>query len=353
MSDQRFESVASGVAPPPVGGSPSPDAPLVSIVAPAFNEESNIERLERELLAATDGLPYRFEFILIDNNSTDGTGQLIKELCLRDQRWKYIRFSRTFPVEMSITAGYEYASGDALIVLYSDLQEPPELIPEFISKWEEGWDVVYGAHTFRHGEFAGRALAVRIAYRVIGRLAEVRIPPHVCDFKLITREVRDALLQFGERLRYTRGLIAWIGFRQIGVPYERRAREAGESKTNLGLLFKYLLNGIFGFSLKPLRIFMILGSLLLSAAAIWGLVTGVEAISGDDPSSTTLLALLILAVAGINSIGLWVVGEYVGRSYFETLRRPLYIVSETVNLDERPQGVAPAYEAVRAERQSL
>lgn len=322
--------------------------PLVTIVVPALNEEESIPRLERTLLEVTDPLPYRFEFIVIDNDSTDRTGELLKEICLRDHRWKYIRFSRTFEVEISITAGYEYANGDAIIVLYSDLQEPPELIPEFIEKWQQGYDVVYGQHTFRHGEIRGRSGAVRIAYRVISRMAEVRIPPHVCDFKLVTREVRDALMQFGERLRYTRGLIAWLGFKQIGVPYERQAREAGRSKTNLGLLFKYLLNGIFGFSLKPLRLFAILGTVLLTVAAIWGLVTAGQAIGGSDPSSATLLGLLILGVAGFNSIGIWMVGEYVGRTYFETLRRPMFVVAETLNVDPPRQPTAPpAYEAVR------
>src|SRR5262245_14438818 len=240
------------------------EGPLISIVVPALNEEDNIPRLERELLAATDGLPYRFEFIVVDNDSVDRTGELLKEICARDPRWKYVRFSRTFDLEMSITAGYEYADGDAIIVLYSDLQEPPSVIPEFIEKWQQGYDVVYGVHTTRHGEAAFRTWSGRIGYRLISKLAEIQIPPDVCDFRLITREVRDALMQFGERLRYLRGLMAWLGFKQIGVPYERQAREAGESKASVGLLFKYLLNGIFGFSLKPLRLFAILGSVLLA-----------------------------------------------------------------------------------------
>jgi glycosyltransferase involved in cell wall biosynthesis len=324
------------------------NAPLVSIVIPAYNEEAMFPRLEHEVLAAIEGLPYRFEFIVIDNDSTDRTGELLKEICLRDPRWKYIRFSRTFEVEISITAGYEYANGDAIIVLYSDLQEPPDLIPEFIEKWQQGYDVVYGQHTFRHGEIRGRSGAVRIAYRVISRMAEVRIPPHVCDFKLITREVRDALVQCGERLRYTRGLIAWLGFKQIGIPYERQARQAGKSKTTVSLLFRYLLNGIFGFSLKPLRLFAILGSFLLTVAAVWGIVTAVSAIGGNGASEGTLLGLLILGVAGFNSIGIWMVGEYVGRTYFETLRRPMFVVSETLNVDPPRQPTAPpAYTAVR------
>jgi glycosyltransferase involved in cell wall biosynthesis len=324
------------------------DPALVSIVIPAFNEEGNIERVEREVLASIEGLPYRFEFILVDNASDDATGELAKRICARDPRWKYIRFSRTFDLEMSITAGYEYANGDAIIVVYSDLQEPPEKIPEFIEKWEQGYDVVYGVHVRRHGERAFRTWSGKLGYRLISRLAEVRIPPDVCDFRLITREVRNTLMQFGERLRYLRGLIAWLGFRQVGVPYERQAREAGRSKANVSLLFKYLLNGIFGFSLKPLRLFAILGSVLLAVAAIWALVAAGSAIGGTAPSEASLLAILIIAVAGFNSLGIWMVGEYVGRAYIETLRRPLFIVAETMNVEPPRQPTPPpAHVAVR------
>jgi polyisoprenyl-phosphate glycosyltransferase len=331
-----------------MAGSIPREGVLISIVIPAFNEEAMIPRVEKEVLAAVEGLPYRFEFIVVDNASTDRTGELLKDLCARDPRWKYVRFSRTFDLEMSITAGYEYADGDAIIVLYSDLQEPPDKIPEFIEKWREGYDVVYGVHTHRHGELRFRTWTGRVGYRLISRLAEIQIPPDVCDFRLITREVRDAVMQFGERLRYLRGLMAWLGFKQIGIPYERQAREAGKSKASVGLLFTYLLNGIFGFSLKPLRLFAILGSLLLGIAAIWALVTAGLAVSGDSPSDTTLLALLIIAVAGFNSFGIWMVGEYVGRAYIETLRRPLFIVSETMNVEpaHRPAS-KPAHVAVR------
>ena len=324
------------------------EGPLVSIVIPAYNEEAMIPRVESEVLAAIEGLPYSFEFIVVDNDSSDRTGELLKEICARDPRWKYVRFSRTFDLEMSITAGYEYADGDAIIVLYSDLQEPPDKIPEFIEKWQQGYDVVYGVHTRRHGESAFRTWSGRLGYRLISRLAEIHIPRDVCDFRLITREVRDALMQFGERLRYLRGLIAWLGFKQIGVPYERQARVAGRSKVSVGLLFAYLLNGVFGFSLKPLRLFAIAGSVLLGVAAVWALVAAGLAVAGEGPSDTTLLALLIIAVAGFNSIGIWMVGEYVGRAYIETLRRPLFIVSETMNVEPpREPAAPPAHVAVR------
>src|SRR5277367_3058341 len=161
--------------------------PLISIVVPARNEERNIVRLEQELLEATNGLPYRFEFIIIDNSSSDNTPALVKAICARDQRWKYIRFSRNFTVEGSIAAGYHYASGEAMIVLYSDLQEPPSMISAFLEKWREGYDVVYGVHTARHGETALFSYMVHLAYKFVNWCSEAPIPENSGDFRLISR----------------------------------------------------------------------------------------------------------------------------------------------------------------------
>jgi polyisoprenyl-phosphate glycosyltransferase len=319
--------------PPSVSADPGDERALVSIVIPARNEQDNIERLEREVTAATDPLPYRFEFIVVDNASTDSTPELIKALCARDPRWKYVRFTRDFTVEMSITAGYRYAQGQAILVLYSDLQEPPEAIPAFLEKWREGYDVVYGEQVARHGESRVRTAAVRAVYRLVARLAEVRIPPDACDFRLITAEVRDALMELGERVRYLRGMVAWLGFSQTAIPYERRPRQAGQSKMSFSLLFGYLANAIFGFSFSPTRVFAAIGILLSLLATGGAVAAAILALAGVAVSAAVWLALLIVGVAALNAIGLWVVGEYAARSYFETIRRPIYIVSETVNID--------------------
>ena len=193
--------------------------PSVSIVIPARNEEDNIPRLEVELLAVVDSLPYECEFIVVDNDSEDRTGELVKTICARDPRWKYVRFSRNFTGEMSMTAGYRLASGEAIIVLYSDLQDPPEVIPKLLEKWREGYDVVYGVRTVRPGEPFWKNLAAHWVYRIVAWTSDVPIPTDAGDFRLITRQVRDALEQCGEYNRYMRGLIAWLGFRQVGVPY--------------------------------------------------------------------------------------------------------------------------------------
>lgn len=310
--------------------------PLVSIVIPARNEEGNIARLQTELLAAVAGLPYEFEFIVIDNASEDQTGGLVKAICARDPRWKYMRFSRNFSVEMSITAGYRAANGQAIIVLYSDLQDPPEVIPRFLQKWKEGFDVVYGVRQVRPGEPVWRNLLVKYVYRTIVWAAEVPIPLDAGDFRLITKEVRDALEQCDEYNRYLRGLIAWLGFRQIGIPYARRARYSGVSKAPFWEMVFFAFNGITSFSLKPLRLFTIFGGLVLGVSVVAILIYTILFLTGSPPPGiTTIIVLLIIAI-GLNSFGIGVLGEYLGRTYSEVKRRPLYIVSETVNLPEPP-----------------
>jgi polyisoprenyl-phosphate glycosyltransferase len=308
------------------------DRPLVSIVIPAFNEEGNIARLETELLAAVRGLPYSFEFIVVDNSSSDETGPLVKALCARDARWKYLRLSRNFTVEMSITAGYHYAAGESIVVLYSDLQDPPSVIPRLLEKWREGYDVVYGVRTVRPGDPAWRNRAVHLAYRLIGWFSDVPIPNDAGDFRLITRRVRDALERCPEQNRYMRGLIAWLGFRQVGVPYERQSRTAGGSKAPFSHLLFFAFNAITSFSLRPLRLFTLMGTIILTLSMVAAVVYIILWLVGSPPPGVTTIIVLLLVAIGLNSIGIGILGEYVGRTYAESKRRPLYVVEESVNL---------------------
>lgn len=317
------------------------DRRLVSIVIPALNEADNIPQLERELLETVEKLPYDFEFIVVDNHSSDATPTLLRELCARDRRWRYLRFSRNFTVEASIAAGYRVAAGDAIIVLYSDLQDPPDQIPRLLDKWLEGWDVVYGVRTVRAGDPKWRNLAVRCAYQVIGRLSDVPIPANAGDFRLITSRVRDALALCGEYNRYTRGLIAWLGFSQVGVPYERRARAAGRSKVSLVHLVTFMFTAVTSFSLKPLRIFTILGFLLIGVAlAAVPVYVGLYFTGSPPPGMTTAIILILVAI-GVNSLGIGVLGEYLGRTYAEVKNRPIYLVEEAVNVDARGGALLP------------
>lgn len=305
---------------------------LISIVIPARNEEGNIERLEQELSVIVNAMPFDFEFIVIDNASTDQTGQKVKDICDRDTRWKYIRFSRNFTVEMSLTAGYREAQGDAIIVLYSDLQDPPDVIPQFVAKWKEGYDVVYGVRTVRPGDPAWRNFLVQIAYRLIGWFSEFPIPSDTGDFRLITRQVRDALEECEEYNRYLRGLISWLGFRQIGIPYERQTRRAGVSKAPFWELLFFTFNAITSFSLKPLRLFTFLGFALIAMSVVAGLVYSILFLIGSPPPGITTLIVLSFLGIGLNSLGIGVLGEYLGRTYAEVKHRPLYIVQEAVNV---------------------
>jgi len=306
---------------------------LISIVIPAFNEEGNIPRLEQELLAAVASLPYVFEFIVIDNGSADQTGPLVKQICARDSRWKYLRFSRNFTVEMSITAGYHYAQGDAIVVLYSDLQDPPAVIPQMVDKWQQGFDVVYGVRTSRPGDAAWRNFAVKIAYRAIRWFSDVPIPTDAGDFRLITRQVRDALESFPEHNRYLRGLIAWMGFRQVGVVYERAPRRSGESKAPFSHLLFFAFSAITSFSLRPLRLFTLMGVVILMLSVIAAIVYAALFFTASPPPGITTIIVLLLAGIGLNSVGIGILGEYVGRTYVEAKHRPLYIVQESVNIE--------------------
>lgn len=306
----------------------SRETDIITILIPARNEEGNIDLLEKRLLAVTKELPYGFEFIVVDNASTDKTPDKIKAICDRDPRWKYIRFSRNFSVEMSLTAGYHEAQGDAIIVLYSDLQDPPEIIPQFIEKWKEGYDVVYGVRTVRPGDPAWRNFMVSIAYRLIRWFSEVPIPPDAGDFRLVTRQVRDALEECGEYNRYLRGLFAWLGFRQIGVPYERQPRVKGVSKAPFLDVLLFTVNAITSFSLRPIRLFTLMGFFMLLICILGVFVYTYLWLIGSAPPGITTLVLLSLLGISLNSLGIGLLGEYLGRVYTETKSRPKYIIQE-------------------------
>lgn len=326
---------------------------LVSIVIPALNEKENISRLETELTNALAGQGYEFEFIVVDNGSTDGTDVAVKDLCRRDSRWKYVGFSRNFGVDASITAGYTLASGEAIVVLYSDLQDPPQIIPVFLAKWREGYDVVYGVRTVRPGDARWRNAVVNVVYRAISALADVAIPKNAGDFRLISRPVRDALESCGESNRYVRGLVAWLGFRQVGVQYERRPRTAGDSKAPLGHLIVFTLGAFTSFSVKPLRVFTLLGFSLVALSFLAVPVYAALFLTGDPPPGITTLIILALLGIGVNSLGIGVLGEYLGRTYAETKRRPLYVIADSINLEAQNLPVRQMMEAREVDAESL
>jgi polyisoprenyl-phosphate glycosyltransferase len=306
-----------------------PGRRLLSVIVPARNEADNLPRAYAEITAALAGLPHRYEVLVIDNASTDGTGAAAAGLCARDRRWRYVRFSRDFGIEASLAAGFRLARGHAAVVVFSDLQDPPGLIPEMVRRWEAGHDVVYGVVRRREGDPAWKAWSAGLAYRLIGALAEFDIPPGATDFRLLSRRAMRALNRCRERYRYSRGLAHWVGFRSCGVPYDRRPRTAGRSKAAPLYLLNFLANALTCVSIRPVQAFSLAG---LASSALTAVLTAVWLLG-----ATTLTGVHLLLLANLSAVllGVGVLGEYAGRAYLEGKRRPLYVIDRTVNLTRR------------------
>src|SRR5216683_3706843 len=249
------------------------DKRLFSMVVPVLNEQESIGDTYGKLNSVLEDLGLPFEVVVVDNGSVDRTPEIMGEICAEDPRWKFIRLSRNFGYQNSISAGMLAADGDAIMVIDADLQDPPELIPEFVAKWREGYDVVYGVREKRTGESPLRVIPTMLAMRFITWMSdEVKLPLHSGDFRLITRRVRDAFAQLPETTRYVRGMIHWLGFRQIGIPYVRRGRLKGESKVNPLYLIGFMFNAVFNFSIKPLRMFSLFGLSILGLTTVLAVV---------------------------------------------------------------------------------
>jgi dolichol-phosphate mannosyltransferase len=301
---------------------------VLSVVVPAYNEEENVEPAYERLATVLGAIGEDWELIFSVDPSTDRTEDLILGLRARDPRVKMLRFSRRFGQPMAVLAGMEAASGDAVVVIDCDLQDPPELIPELVDRWREGYDVVYAQRRTREGETLAKRLIAGLGYRVIGRIADVEIPPNTGEFRLMSRRVVDHVAALEERHGFLRGLVGIVGFRQTGVLYDRDARTAGRSKYNrfLGSLV-IGLNGIIGFSLYPLHVISLLGIALSLFAFLLSVAYLVLKLSGVGfPVGNPTIVILVTFFSGIQLLSLGVMGEYVGRIYDEVRRRPKYIV---------------------------
>jgi len=309
---------------------------LISIVMPARNEEGNLPRAFQEVQAVFAGLPdYEYEVLVIDNASSDRTPELARSFCEQDRRWRFVRFSRNFGGETSITVGMRLAKGDAVINLFSDLQDPPEMIPVFLKKWEEGYDVVSGILEERHDKSQLRGWAARLAYRLIRYCSDIDIPESATDFRLCSRKVVDAFNRLNERKRYVRGMMHWVGYRKCDVPYDRRPRQWGRSKAPFWWCMQFALDAITSFSTKPLKAFMVFGLAVTAASFLLSLYYAATRIFNidDPPRGIPTILVLLLWNLGIMSLGIGVLGEYVGNLYNETKRRPICLVESASNVE--------------------
>ncbi len=307
----------------------------ITFAIPVLNEAQNISRLYDRLVAIADDLGerYEFEFFFTDNCSSDETWGLLQALAAADARVRGLRFSRNYGFQASILANYMSCSGDAIIQLDADLQDPPELAREFLARWEEGYQVVYGIRRSRK-ESPLMNFARRVGYSVINRLSNHEIPRHVGDFRLIDRSVVELLKHFNDYSPYLRGAIASLGLKQVGIEYDREKREFGESKFSVGALIDLGLDGLFNYSRVPIRVAALCGAAAIAFSVLWTLVVILTRILQPDlPSGFASTQILVLFSLGLNSLFLGIIGEYVLRIYMNVRKGPLVVIDGTMNMD--------------------
>jgi len=311
------------------------DHPTLSVVAPCFNEEGVLHELYRRISQVLDSSGESWELVLVNDGSRDRTPEIMRELHVQDERVKVVDFARNFGHQIAVTAGMDYARGDAVVLIDADLQDPPELILEMLTKWRAGYEVVYAIRAERKGETWFKEFTAKAFYRIIYKITDIEIPMDTGDFRLMDRKVVDALKTMHEKHRFMRGMSVWVGFRQTGVKYVRAERYAGETKYPLKKMLKFAMDGITSFSYFPLQLATYIGFVAALLAVFGIIVTIILRLSGSHAflgQATTLVSVLFLG--GVQLICLGILGEYLGRIYDEVKGRPLYIVREALGFDE-------------------
>lgn len=307
---------------------------LLSIVVPVYNEQEVIDETYRRLSEVFKDYFMDVEYIFINDGSKDDTYFKLKEIASGNKEVRVINFARNFGHQIAITAGMDYAKGDAVVIIDADLQDPPEVILQMVDKWEEGYEVVYGKRLQRAGETFFKKFTAKTFYRFLDSMTDVKLPVDVGDFRLIDRKVCDAMKCLPERSRYVRGLVSWVGFKQTSVEYQREKRFAGETKYPLKKMLKLAGDGIFSFSYKPLKLATFVGMLVSVFSFIYLVVVLVQKFIKNDVVSGWASSIAVtLFLNGVTLIVIGIMGEYVGRIYEEVKARPLYIVGELMGFD--------------------
>ncbi len=310
------------------------EGPTLSLVVPIYNEAQALNDFFAVVMPILDKTSLGYEVICVNDGSRDETLPRLYEICRENPRIKVINLTRNFGKEIALTAGLDFAQGDAVIPIDVDLQDPPELIPVLIEKWQQGYDMVTTVRKDRRSDSSAKRLTADLFYRLVGRLSETPIPAHSGDYRLMDRKVVDALKQLPERTRFMKGLFGWLGFKQTEVPYERRPRSGGQTKWNYWNLWNFGLEGIFSFSTFPLRIWTYLGAFCTLFAIVYLLFILIRTlIYGPDIPGYPSLITVMLFFSGLNMMGLGILGEYLGRVFIEVKQRPLYLVHDLIGFE--------------------
>jgi dolichol-phosphate mannosyltransferase len=305
--------------------------PLLSVVAPVYNEVETLGELHRRVTSAVAPLG-EYEIVLVDDGSTDGSWDILLELAAGDTHLRLLRLSRNFGHQAALSAGLDAARGRAVVLMDADLQDPPEMIPELVAKWREGFDVVYAVRGAREGEPRLRLASISLFYRLLSLMSPTPIPENAGDFRLLSRRAATAISAMPERARFLRGMTSWIGFRQTGVTYARDARFAGTSKYSLAKLFRLALDGITSFSTTPIKLVTAVGfALVVFCAGVLAWTLYVRFFTSHHPQGWTSVIAVVLLLGGVQLLSLGVIGQYVARIFEESKQRPLYLVDEVVD----------------------
>ena len=311
------------------------EAPELSVVIPAMNEEENVQAMHDRLVAALEGVVDGFEMVWVDDGSSDSTWEILTELAARDPRVRGLSFSRNFGHQTAVTAGVDAARGRAVVIIDADLQDPPEVIPDMVAKWREGYEVVFAQREKRDGETLFKKFTSAAFYRTLRRLAHIEIPVDTGDFRLIGPKALEAFRAMPEHNRFVRGMVSWIGFPQTAVRFHRHSRTKGETKYPLKTMLKLALSGFTSFSFVPLRSATWLGVASSGFAVVYAALRLVLSMTGVVAFGSAGLVALIFFLAGVQLLAVGALGEYVARVFEEAVRRPLYLVKEHTDGDQR------------------